>query len=483
MSSSASARRLPPLTSGPHEKRLGLVALVATFGGLLFGYDTGVINGALLPLSEELGLTAVTEGAVTSSLVFGAAAGAFLGGRISDAVGRRTTILGLAVLLIAGALTCSAAPGLAVLLAGRIILGLAVGGASTVVPVFLAEMAPYEVRSSYSGRNELMIVLGQLAAFAVNAALGTALGHLDWVWRVMLAVAAVPAIVLFLGMLRMPESPRWLISRGRDDDAVRVLETIRPRERAHAEAADIRATLERERADARRITTRTVLRRPWFWRILLVGIGVASFQQLTGINSVLYYGQIILTESGFGEQAALVANLGPGIIGVIGAFIALWMMEKISRRTTFVTGYTLVAVSHTLIAVFSSVLAEDNPARPFIMLGLIVLFVGSMQTFLNVITWVWLSEAFPLRVRAFGMGISALCGWLTNGLIALTFPTLLSAVGLTTLFAGFAVINAIAAIVLLKNLPDTRGRSLEDVAIGVVEQTIYPGSPVTQPTH
>jgi MFS family permease len=206
-----STSTLPPLTGGPHRKRLGLVALIATFGGLLFGYDTGVINGALRPMAAELGLNPFTEGVVTSSLIFAAAIGAMLCGRLSDGWGRRKTIILLAVLFFVGTLFVVAAPGLTVLVIGRVLLGLAVGGASTVVPVFLAEMAPYEIRGSLAGRNELMIVTGQLAAFVVNAIIGNALGHLDGVWRIMFAICALPAIALFFGMLRMPESPRWLV--------------------------------------------------------------------------------------------------------------------------------------------------------------------------------------------------------------------------------------------------------------------------------
>ena len=214
---------LPPLTDGPHRKRLGMVALVATFGGLLFGYDTGVINGALRPMTAELGLTALTEGVVTSSLLFGAAAGAVGSGRLSDTWGRRKTIILLAVLFLAGALTCVFAPNFEVMVVGRVILGLAVGGASSVVPVYLAELAPYEIRGSLAGRNELMIVIGQLAAFVVNAIIGNVWGEHPGVWRIMLAVAALPAIALFVGMLRMPESPRWLISKHRTQDALDVL--------------------------------------------------------------------------------------------------------------------------------------------------------------------------------------------------------------------------------------------------------------------
>ena len=179
------AATLPPLTSGPHRKRLGLISVVACFGGLLFGYDTGVINGALRPMSEELGLTPFTEGVVTSSLVFAAAVGALSGGRLSDAWGRRKTILLLAVLFFVGTLVVVLTPNYEILVLGRVLLGLAVGGASAVVPVFLAEMAPYEIRGSIAGRNEVAIVIGQLSAFVINAIIGNVFSDVTGVWRIM----------------------------------------------------------------------------------------------------------------------------------------------------------------------------------------------------------------------------------------------------------------------------------------------------------
>ena len=466
------AAELPPLTSGPHSKRLGMVALVATFGGLLFGYDTGVINGALLPMSEELGLDEKSEGTVTSTLLIGAAFGAVSIGRLSDGWGRRKTILLLAVLFLVGTLACVFAPGLAVLLVGRFLLGLAVGGASTVVPVFLAELAPYEIRGSLSGRNELMIVIGQLAAFIVNAILGNTLGHLDGVWRIMLAVCAIPAIFLFFGMLRVPESPRWLISKGRYDEALEVLKTVRSEERAEAEMDEVER-VSRLEATEHKTGISSVLTNKWLVRILLVGIALAVFQQLTGINSVMYYGQIILRDAGFGADAALIANIAPGVIAVVGGFIALWMMEKINRRTTVITGYSLVTIFHVLIGLSAMYFPEGSTARPFVILVLIVCFVGSMQTFLNVATWVLLSEIFPLRMRAVGVGVSVFCMWTTNALLSWAFPSLIAGIGINGSFFSFAAVNAVAALVMWKFLPETRGRSLEAVEKDVTTGAIF----------
>ncbi|KZX19854.1 Major myo-inositol transporter IolT [Rathayibacter tanaceti] len=353
---------LPPLTPGPHVKRLGTVALIATFGGLLFGYDTGVINGALSPMTIELGLTPFTEGVVTSALLFGAAVGAIAGGRLADGWGRRKTIILLALLFLVGTLACVFAPSFEVMVVGRVLLGLAVGGASGVVPVFLAELAPYEIRGKIAGRNELMIVIGQLAAFVFNAIIGSLWGEGDGVWRIMLAVSALPAIALFFGMLRVPESPRWLISKGRNDEALAVLKTIRSVERAEAEMDDVR-TLADEEKEAKRGSW-SALKDKWILRIVLVGIGIGVAQQLTGINSIMYYGQTVLVESGFDKQAALIANIAPGVIAVIGGIIGLRLMQTLNRRTTLLLGFSLTTTMHFLIGIAPSPSPSATSSAP-----------------------------------------------------------------------------------------------------------------------
>ena len=462
---------LPPLTNGPHRKRLGMVAMVATFGGLLFGYDTGVINGALRPMTADLGLTPITEGIVTSSLLFGAAAGAVGGGRLADTWGRRKTIILLAVLFLVGALSCVFAPNFEVMVVGRVILGLAVGGASSVVPVYLAELAPYEIRGSLAGRNELMIVIGQLAAFVVNAIIGNLWGEFGGVWRIMLAVAAIPAVALFVGMLRMPESPRWLISRGRNQDALAVLKTIRSSDRAEAEMADVKHLADEEKE--MNLSGWGALKNKWILRILLVGIGLGVAQQLTGINSIMYYGQSVLVEAGFSSSGALIANIAPGVIAVVGGVIALSMMQRVNRRTTLLLGFTLTTICHFLIGIASIALPVGNPARPFVILFLVVAFVGSMQTFLNIAVWVMLSEIFPLHIRGFAIGVSIFCLWIANAFLGLFFPTLVASVGITGPFFMFGVVGILALIFIYTQVPETRGRTLEALEEDVTTGAIY----------
>ena len=466
---------LPPLTPGPYRRRLGIIALVATFGGLLFGYDTSVINGAmeLMKMPDQLNLDPLGEGIVVSSLLFAAALGAITGGRLSDAWGRRNTIIVLALMFFSGVVICVSSPNLHVMVVGRIILGLAVGAASTVVPVFLAELAPFEIRGSLAGRNEMMIVTGQLAAILINAVIGNLWGEeYHWIWRVMLTFAALPAVALFFGMLRMPESPRWLVEKGRTEEALAVLEQVRPEGRAQLELEDIAfATHEDEQRVSMNLAG--IFSNKNLVRILLIGCGLGFFQQLTGINSILYYGQKVLIDAGFSAGGALVANIAPAVISVVTAIIALRMMDTFSRRRTFLLGYGLVTVCHILIGLASTLLPDGNPLKPYVLLVLIVLFVGSMQLFLNVATWVTLSEIFPLKMRAFGMGMSVFVLWITNSVLGLFFPTIIAAIGISGSFFAFAALNAVALIFVWTQVPETRGRTLEQLEEDVTSGAIY----------
>lgn len=466
---------LPPLTPGPHRQRIGLISIVACFGGLLFGYDTGVSNGAEGPMADELGLSLLQLGVVISSLIFAAAVGALVGGKVSDAIGRRTTIIVLAVMFFVGVLVVVFSPGFTMLVVGRIILGLAVGGASTVVPVYLAELAPFEIRGSITGRNELAIVVGQFTAFVVNYVLFATLGHVAGVWRIMFGVCALPAIALFVGMLRMPESPRWLVEKGRHDDALAVLKTVRSEDRAVAEFGQVETVAEEEKRDYH-MSLGAIFSNRWLRRIVLVGIGVSVTQQLTGINSIMYYGSRVLEESGFSETAATLANTLFGLAAVVGGIIALRNMDRLDRRTTFFIGLFLTTTCHLLVGVASLIIPEGSTIRPFVILVLITAFVLSMQSFLNVAIWVWLAEIFPLQIRGLAIGIAVFFGWFINGLLALYVPSLLAALGMGTFFL-FAVIGVIMLGFLWHEVPETRGRSLEALEEELLDGSIYRSLP------
>jgi major inositol transporter-like SP family MFS transporter len=449
-------------TPARHTKRLKVLTVVATFGGLLFGYDTGVINGALPYMTDDLGLTPTTEGVVTSSLLFGAAFGAFLGGRISDRRGRRTMILWLAVLFAIGTLICTFAPGVAVMVIGRVVLGLAVGGASVTVIAYLSEVSPAERRGRLVTQNELMIVSGQLLAFVCNAVLGGLWGEAGGVWRWMLVIATLPAVALWFGMLVMPESPRWLASKGRYSEALDVLRQVRDARRAESELAEVRALAEEDRA-AQTAGWRD-LAVPWIRRIVLIGLAIAVMQQITGVNSIMYYGTQILTQSGFERNAALVANIANGVISVLATFVGIWLLGRVRRRPMLIAGQIGTFSALLLVGVFSLVLPE-GVGRASVVLLLTVTFLAFQQGAISPVTWLMLSEIFPLKLRGLGMGVCVLTLWIVNFLVGLLFPIMVAGIGISTTFFIFAALGVGAMFVARAVVPETKGRTLEQLEL------------------
>ncbi len=443
------------------DRRISIITLIATFGGLLFGYDTGVLNGSLSFISDYFNLTPLQGGGVAFSLLMGATLGALCSGTVSDLFGRRAMIRALAMLFFASTLGCALAPSYEALICWRFILGLAVGGASVTVPVYLSELAPVERRGSTIGFNDMMIISGQFLAFLLNAVIGNFWGEYTEVWRIMLAVALVPAAVLFLGMLTVPESPRWLASKGRQDEALKVLKTIRTEQRAVTEMAEVEelAVIERSRA---RGTWSDIVSQPWLLRILLVGIGVAAYQQLTGMNAIMYYGTTVLEQAGFSRNSALAFNVLNGVAGACGMLVGLLIINKVDRRKMLVYGFVGVTLLHTFIGSVGVLAPLENVWRPYLLTLGIVGFVGVVQGALSLVSWVVLSEIFPLNVRGMMIGLSVSVLWLTNSVVSLAFPSIVKALDFGTFFL-FAVTCLFGALFIYVCLPETRGRSLENI--------------------
>ncbi|GAA4831987.1 sugar porter family MFS transporter [Saccharopolyspora rosea] len=437
-----------------------MVAFVATFGGLLFGYDTGVINGAVDPMKVDLGLSPVTEGFVVSILIFGAAFGAVLGGRLADRYGRRHNLLVLSAVFLVGTIGSAVAPSWQVLALFRFVLGVAVGGASATVPVYLAEVAPVERRGSFVTRNEIMIVSGQFAAFVINAVILNAWGQHPVVWRYMLVIAALPAIGLFVGMLGVPESPRWLSARGRDEDALGALRQLRSAQRAEAELAEVRELAEEERKA--RTGGWFDLAVPWIRRLVVIGAVLGVFQQFTGINSIMYYGTQLLQTAGFSSNGAIIANTANGLFSLLGITVGIMLINKINRRTMLLGGFALVTAFHLLVGA-SAMFMPAVPAKPYIILVFVVAFVFAMQGTLGPLTWLLLSEIFPLKIRSFAMGLCVFVLWMADAGVTFGFPPVVAALGIAPTFFLFAGIGVLGIIFVATMVPETRGKTLEEV--------------------
>jgi major inositol transporter-like SP family MFS transporter len=451
----------PSSAPGSHNRFLVKLTVISTLGGLLFGYDTGVISGALLYMKQDLGLTTFSEALVVSVLLFpGAALGALLGGKLADTLGRKGSLLVCAGLFLVGAVLCAISPNVGVMVVGRIILGFGVGAAAATCPLFLAEMAPARRRGRMVTINELMIVTGQFLAFAMNAILD-AIIHDPHVWRWMLGVAVIPAIALFVGMFFLPDSPRWYAVRGRLDDARRVLNLSRDPAEAAEEYNIIAEHARRDVAEDKGAAIRDLQAYAWMRRLLWIGCGLATVQQATGINTVNYYAPTILQSTGLGASAALILTITVGIVAIIGTIAGIVMLGHFNRRPMIIVGFTGVAAGHLVLAL--SFLLPESAFRSYLILVAMLLVVAFVQTFIGTLVWLLLSEIFPMTIRGFAMGIAVFVLWTVNAAISFAFPPTVAALGATLTFGLFALINVGSLFFVYKFTPETRGRTLEEL--------------------
>ncbi|AKS33352.1 sugar porter family MFS transporter [Mycolicibacterium goodii] len=443
-----------------HGKFLTKLTVIATLGGLLFGYDTGVISGALLYMKDDLALSPFGEATVVSALLFpGAAFGALFGGRVADRIGRKRSLILCAMLFLVGALSCALAPNVQIMVAARIVLGLGVGAAAVTCPLYLAEMAPADRRGRMVTINELMIVTGQMLAFATNALLDHLI-HDPHVWRTMLTVAAVPAVALLVGMLALPDSPRWYGLNGRLREARAVLERSRPAAEADSEYNLI--VEHTEHVLNQQSTPFSAIRDvPWIRRVVLIGCGLAIVQQATGINTVNYYAPTILEQSGLGVSAALVATIAVGVTSVVTTVIGIILLGYIGRRTMLLIGFGGVAASQAALALVF--LMPESTTRSYVILACMVVFVGFVQMFIGTCVWLLLSEIFPLSIRGFAMGIAVFVLWCTNAIISFLFPLLNTALGSTGTFGLFVLVNVGSWMFVRALVPETKDTSLEEL--------------------
>ncbi|MBD8596582.1 MULTISPECIES: sugar porter family MFS transporter [Pseudomonas] len=437
--------------------------LVATMGALAFGYDTGIIAGALpfmtLPLDQGgLGLNPVSEGLITASLIVGAAFGSLASGYLSDRFGRRVTLRMLSLLFIVGALGTATAPSVPFMVAARFLLGIAVGGGSATVPVFIAEIAGPSRRARLVSRNELMIVSGQLLAYVLSAVLA-ALLHTPGIWRYMLAIAMVPGVLLLIGTFFVPPSPRWLASKGRFDEAQDVLEQLRDtKDAAKREVEEMKA---QEKEAHKRVAARDLLRQPWVLKLLLIGVGLGFTAQFTGVNAFMYYTPIILKHTGMGTNAALTATIGNGIVSVIATLLGIWAIGRYGRRHLLMTGLVIVIMMQAALGCVLMFMPQ-NLTQSYAALACILVFLLFMQMCISPVYWLLMSELFPMQVRGLLTGTAVSMQWLFNATVAFLFPIAVDTIGNPTFFV-FAAINIGSLIFVFLCLPETKGKSLEQI--------------------
>ncbi|ACU76343.1 sugar transporter [Catenulispora acidiphila DSM 44928] len=429
------------------------------FGGILFGYDLGVIAGVLVLLAKQWSLTAFQKGAITASLSVGAMVGAMLAGRLSNRAGRRLTIMAAAVVVIIGTVACVLAGGWQVMMLTRGVIGIGIGLSSATVPAYLAELAPARVRGALGSLNQLFIVTGILIAFLVDYALSS---HNNW--KGMFLGALVPAVILLAGLTILPETPRWLLSKGRDAEARAVLSATLPSATAaelDAEVQDIRDVIRRDSEERGRIRD---LWQPWVRPMVLVALILAIGQQFSGVNAINAYFPTMLKSLGFATRTALLSAVVLGVVKFLFTVWELFMVDRWGRRPLLMIGASVMVVSLFAAGlVIKNVTDKDTLGT--LTLVFLILYLAGYELGWGATVWVMIGEIFPLRARAAGTAVATTVLWAATGLVTAVFPTMSakSNLGIGGAMWVFAGVNIVLLLLARFYIPETKGRSLEQI--------------------
>jgi sugar porter (SP) family MFS transporter len=428
------------------------LAIIAALGGFLFGYDTGIISGSLPFITKEFGASTFQQQAFVGALLIGAVVGAIISGFSADSLSRRRTKIIAGVVYVVGALGSALAQTSTELIAARFVLGIAVGTASFVAPMYISELAPKKIRGGVTSFNQLMVVSGILGAYIVSWALKDVTNN----WRWMLGLGALPGIALAVGMFFQPFSPRWLIDQGREDEARKVLRRARDNdEDVDEEVAEIKEAAGEE-GGIRQVWKPEV--RP----MVAVGLALAVAQQFIGVNTVIYYAPTILKFTGVGTGDAITQALSVGITNLVFTIIAVLILDKVGRRPLLMFGTAGCIVSLAMLGVFfASGYLQDNAS--WVALVCLIVYIASFAIGLGPVFWLMIAEIFPLRVRSSAMSLSTVGNWSSNFIVSSFFLSLTSAItrqGTFWLYAGFGVI---ALVYFIARVPETKDRSLEQI--------------------
>lgn len=431
-----------------------VAAAFAALGGLLFGYDTGVISGALIFIRKSFALSTFQQEFVVSVVLVGAAIGAFSGGHFADQLGRRATLLVTAAIFIAGAFICAAAVSVSMLVAGRAVVGLGIGLASSTVPLYISEVSPAKARGWQVSLFQLAITVGILAAYLVDYAFAA-----TEAWRWMLGLAAVPGVLLGAGMLYLPETPRWLAKHADITVARRVLARIRGTENVETEIQEIQATIAVSEEHGRWSDLLAPAVRP----ALALGIGLAIFQQITGINTVIYYAPTIIQKAGISSASgAILATAGIGLVNVIMTVVSMWLIDRVGRRPLLLVGIAGMILTLGFLGLAFQV-SSQSPALAQIAVITLMAYVASFAISLGPIFWLLIAEIYPLRIRGIAEGTAAGANWAANFLVSLTFLTLIELLGSTRTFWLYGLLAVAGWLFSYFLVPETKGRTLEEI--------------------
>lgn len=426
---------------------------IAALGGLLFGYDTGVISGAILFVKGEFGLSATMEELVVSAVLVGAVLGASAGGALTGRFGRRWLIILAGVVFTVSAIGTAFAPTVGWLIVARVVSGIGIGIASFISPMYIAEIVPAKVRGSLVAVNMLAITTGIVVAYLVDYAFSASHG-----WRIMFGLAAVPAVGLIIGMWWLPDSPRWLISRSRVDEARKVLKRARTTADVDREIKDIQQSGAQQGEGGM-----AGLLQPSLRMSMIVGLGLAIFQQITGINTVIYYAPTIFKFAGIsGAGPAILAGAGLAAVMWCCHVVAIFLLDRVGRRPLLLTG---VAGQIVGLAILGAAFQFPQLAsfKSDVAIGGLVIYVACFAFGLGPIFWLLISEIYPLKNRGVAMSAVTVTNWAMNLLVAVTFLTLVSLLGHARTFWLYGLVAVGAWIFFYRFVPETKGKSLEQI--------------------
>lgn len=433
-----------------------IVGLTAALSGLLFGLDIGVISGVLPWLDKDWKTTTEDKEVIVSVILIGAFFGSILAGYISKKLGRKKTLLISAVIFAVGAVLSGLSTTTLMMESVRFFLGIAIGIASFTAPLYLSECAPQSIRGALISMYQLMITIGILVAFVTDTLLGYG-GH----WRLMLGIIAIPAVIMFIGILFLPESPRWLYLIGRKTDSERVLKKLRGNDNeVKKELAEIHEALKEDS----KVSGWALLKNPNFKRAAILGIALQLFQQFTGINVVMYYAPTILKQAGFAsDHQQMWGTVLIGLINVLSTFIAIAFVDRFGRKPILYAGCIVMAGSLFGVGTIFDIGVASSPDMPYLATGLLLMFIVGFAFSAGPLVWVVCSEIFPLAGRDAGITLSTASNWICNAIIGATFLTMLNTFGNAATFWLFSGINVVFLIIVFLFCPETKGKSLEEI--------------------
>ena len=433
---------------------LYIVAIVASLGGLLSGYDTGVISGALLFINETWVLPDTLQGFLVSSVLIGAVIGAATNGILADIFGRKKIIMATAVIFILGSILCAFAPNVYVLILSRIFVGFAVGIVNFVVPLYLSEVSPKNLRGTLVSLYQWAITAGILFSYFINAVFAQAVYN----WRWMLFAGVVPGLVLFIGMCFMSDTPRWLVSKNRDDEAKKVFSKIEPDIEPEKEIAEIKETLVDNRQE------KAFRLKKWMIMPFVVGIGIMFAQICTGINTIIYYAPTIFKTAGFDSNlTAIYATTGIGVVNFIMTIVAVFFTDRIGRKPLLYFGLTGVMLSLFALGTSFAFAGVLGSSLKWVAVGSLVTYIICFAMSLGPIGWILVSEVFPLRIRGIAMSVCTVSNFTFNFFVVGSFPVLLHRIGGAWTFWIFGIVSILCIIFVYFFVPETKGISLEEI--------------------